>query len=347
MRASTDLLRPFLAAAFLAAVAAGCSGSASDEASPGDMVASGFPLRVVRDVRLPGGATRLDYQDLDSATHRLYIAHLGDSTVHVLDTSTLDVVATIDGLDDVHGLRLAPDLGRLYASATGSNEVATIDTGTNQVIARASTDEFPDGIAYDPDTAKVYVSSAHGRAETVVDGRTGQLLGSIDLGGGAGNSVYDPNTKHVLVNVQDRGHIAVIDPATDAIVDTIDTPSCEANHGLYVDSDHQLGFVACEGNATLLTIDLRTGDLVDARGVGDTPDVLAYDCGLGRLYVASESGTVTILDERDGELRSAGQAHVADNAHTIAVDPVTHRVFLPLQDVDGHPVVRVMEPSDR
>ena len=341
MRAFAGLLRSFLAAGLLVAVAAGCSGSASDEASPD------FPLRVVRDVRLPGGTTRLDYQDLDPATHRLYVAHLGDSTVQVLDTSTLDVVATIEGLDEVHGLRLAPDLDRLYASATGSDEVATIDTRTNQVIARVPTDDFPDGIAYDPDTGKVYVSSAHGRAETVVDGRTGQPLGSIDLGGGAGNSVYDPSTKHVLVNVQDRGHIAVIDPTTDTIVDTIDTPGCDANHGLYVDSEHQLGFVACEGNATLLTIDLRTGQLVDSRGVGDTPDVLAYDYGLGRLYVASESGTVTILDVRNGQVRTAGQAHIADSAHTIAVDPVTHRVFLPVEDVDGHPVVRVMDPTDR
>jgi YVTN family beta-propeller protein len=340
MRAFAGLLCSFLAG-LLVAVAAGCSGSTSDEASPD------LPLRVVRDVPLPGGTTRLDYQDLDPASHRLYVAHLGDGTVHVLDTSTLDVVATIEGLDEVHGLRLAPDLDRLYASATGSDEVASIDTRTNQVIARVPTDDFPDGIAYDPDTGKVYVSSAHGRAETVVDGRTGQPLGSIDLGGGAGNSVYDPSTKHVLVNVQDRGHIAVIDPTTDTIVDTIDTPGCDANHGLYVDSEHQLGFVACEGNATLLTIDLRTGQLVDSRGVGDTPDVLAYDYGLGRLYVASESGTVTILDVRNGQVRTAGQAHIADSAHTIAVDPVTHRVFLPLEDVGGHPVVRVMEPTDR
>src|SRR5262245_23059942 len=118
MRALDGLLRSSLAVGLLVAVAVGCSGSASDEATPD------FPLRVVRDVRLPGGTTRLDYQDLDPATHRLYVAHLGDSTVEVLDTSRLDVVATIDGLDEVHGLRLAPDFRRLYASATGSDEVA-------------------------------------------------------------------------------------------------------------------------------------------------------------------------------------------------------------------------------
>jgi DNA-binding beta-propeller fold protein YncE len=79
----------------------------------------------------------------------------------------------------------------------------------------------------------------------------------------------------VLVNVQDRGHIAIIDPHTDAVIGTIDTPDCESNHVLYVDPETELAFVACEGNATLLTIDLQTGRPVDSHDVGDAPDVLA------------------------------------------------------------------------
>ncbi len=179
--------RRLVAMGLAVSVVAACS--ASDQ---GDTVAPGIPLRVVRDIPQPGGATRLDYQDLDPQTKRLYIAHLGDGTVDVVDTGALDVVATIDGLADVHGLRLAPDLHRLFASATGSDEVVSIDTTTNEIVARAGTGDFPDGIGYDPDTGKVYVSDAHDRAETVIDGRTGRPVGSIDLGGGAGNTAYDP-----------------------------------------------------------------------------------------------------------------------------------------------------------
>ncbi len=36
-----------------------------------------LPLRTLSDVPLTGGATRLDYQSLDSDNGRLYIAHLG------------------------------------------------------------------------------------------------------------------------------------------------------------------------------------------------------------------------------------------------------------------------------
>ena len=36
----------------------------------------------------------------------------------------------------------------------------------------------------------------------------------------------------------------------------------------------------------------------------------------------------------------------APRAHSVAVDPATHRVYLPLANVGGHPVLRVLVPSD-
>jgi len=75
--------------------------------------------RVARDVRLPGGTSRWDYQVYDPASRRLYIAHLGASQIVVFDTAQQKVAGVIKGISDVHGLALAPDLGRLFASATG------------------------------------------------------------------------------------------------------------------------------------------------------------------------------------------------------------------------------------
>src|SRR5438445_13522149 len=72
-------------------------------------LAGKLPLTLIRDVPLPGGSTRLDYQVIDPAAKRLYISHLGDGTVHVLDLAGPSVVATIDGVYSVHGIALAPD----------------------------------------------------------------------------------------------------------------------------------------------------------------------------------------------------------------------------------------------
>jgi YVTN family beta-propeller protein len=326
-----------------AVVACACS-KTDTAAAPGATIA-GLPLRVVTDLPLPGGATRLDYQDLDPTARRLYVAHLGDSSIDVVDLDQLRVVTTINGVNSVHGVRVAPDRHRLYASAAGANQLDSIDTTTNQVVATAATGDYPDGIAYDPDANRVFVSNEQDTAESVIDASSGQRVDTIDLGGAAGNTAFDPTTKHILVNVQDRGHIAVIDPTTDRVIGTIDTPGCGSNHGLYVDASSQLAFDACEGNAKLLTIDLRTKQVTGTDDVGDTPDVLAWDPGLRRLYVASESGTVTILDENTTTLHEVAQAKLADAAHTVAVDPTTHRVYFALQEVDGRPTLRVMEPT--
>src|SRR5215210_7575912 len=84
-------------------------------------------------------------------------------------------------------------------------------------------------------------------------------------------------------------------------------------------------FVACDGNATLLVVDLRTGRVTGRFRVGDDdPDVLDFDAGLRRLYVAAESGVVAVFAERRRKLVKLGQALLARGAHSVAVDPRTH-----------------------
>jgi DNA-binding beta-propeller fold protein YncE len=72
--------------------------------------------------------------------------------------------------------------------------------------------------------------------------------------------------------------------------------------------------------------------------------VVAFDPGLSRLYVAAESGVVAVFDEKGTSVQKQGQAKLASGAHTVAVDPATHRVFFPLESHGGHPVLRMMAP---
>src|SRR6266853_5275621 len=57
--------------------------------TPSESLAAGaLLLKVLADIPLTGGTTRLDYQSLDSASGRLYIAHLGSDLVTVVDVNT-------------------------------------------------------------------------------------------------------------------------------------------------------------------------------------------------------------------------------------------------------------------
>ncbi len=64
-----------------------------------------------------------------------------------------------------------------------------------------------------------------------------------------------------------------------------------------------------------------------------------------RDNAASESGVVSVYDISGRRLHRIAQAFLHVNAHVVAVDPPTHRVYFPLQNVDGKPVMRVMEPQ--
>lgn len=73
-------------------------------------------------------------------------------------------------------------------------------------------------------------------------------------------------------------------------------------------------------------------------------DVLAFDLGLQRLYAASETGMVAVFAvAADRSVTEMGRGFLGPNAHTVAVDPATHRVYFPLENVGGRPVLRVMD----
>src|SRR6266478_6534186 len=270
------------------------------------------PLRVVADVPLPGSASRFDYQSLEPASGRLFISHMGAGQLVVFDVRAGRVIANLDGFPTVTGVLAVPVEHRAYASATGDHEVVVVNDSTFQIVARVPGPRFPDGIAYAPEERRVFVSDESGQRDFVIDATSNSVVARIELDGEAGNTQYDAGSHCVIVAVQTANHLAVIDPATATVVRRITFDNAvRYAHGFYIDAPHRL----------------------------------AFDPVLGRWYVAAESGVVAVFEERDGSLAQLGW-YRAPKAHSVAGDPTTHRVYLPLADVSGHPVLRVLVPSD-
>src|SRR5207237_624835 len=173
--------------ALLLLLLGGCNSRASSAALPAAV------LQRVRDVPLAGPAARFDYQDVDADARRLYVAHLGANRVDVVNLDTLEPVASVPGVAQVHGVR-------------PREELAAFDAATGEVTAR------------------------------------------IRLSG------------------------------------------CGGAHGVYVDAPTRRAFVACEDNARLAVVDLAHDRQTGIESVGGDPDVLAFDPGISRLYVAAETG---------------------------------------------------------
>jgi DNA-binding beta-propeller fold protein YncE len=302
-------------------------------------------LKKVADVPMPGPAVRFDYQTFDPSSGRLYIAHMNADQLVVFDTSKRQVVANLDGFKRVHGVTVAPEIHRLYASVTGNHQVVAVDTESLKTLGTAGPITYPDGLAYAPKQNKVFVSDEHGGVDAVIDVATNTLITNIPLGGGAGNTVYDSVAGHILVAVHGVNLLAVIDPARNQIINRIPLPGIKNPHGIALDTGDRIAFIAGEENHSLAMVDLRTMKVLSTYQVGDDPDVLAYDPGLKRLYVSAESGAVTIFQSHGKNLSLLGSLEMP-HAHTVSVDPKTHLVYFPLESLDGHPVLRIMEPAN-
>lgn len=226
-------------------------------------------------------------------------------------------------------------------SAAGQHEVVVVDDRTFAITARVGGIRFPDGIAYVPDVEKLFVSDESGEADVVIDARTNTRRSVIALGGEAGNTHYDSVSHCILVAVQTRNQLVAIDPVTERIVQRYDLPGSDHPHGFVLDAPGRLAFVTSEESGVLQVVDLRTMRVVATHRVGDEPDVVAWDPAWRRLYVASESGAVNAFVMSGATLRSLGAVQLP-HAHTVSVDPRTHRVYLALQDLGGRPVLRIL-----
>lgn len=317
----------------------GCTIAATPSDSP-----ESAPLKQVADVPLPGPAVRFDYQSLDTSHGRLYIAHMNADQLVVFDTRKREVVANLDGFPNVHGVWAVPELSRVYASATGERKVAVVDMETLKTLTKTGPIKYPDGIAYAPSAKRVFVSDEHGNADAVIDATTNSLIATIPLDGGAGNTVYDPGSGRILVAVHEKNELVAIAPATARIIAHYPVPGIESPHGIALDLSARLAFVAGEENNKLAVVDLTDLRVLATYPVGKDPDVLAFDTGLKQLYVSAESGNVTVFREDGKKLVTVGTFFMP-HAHTVSVDSDTHLVYFPLQNIDGHPLLRIMEPS--
>jgi YVTN family beta-propeller protein len=301
--------------------------------------------RVVADVPLNGGTSRFDYLSLDASGHRLYVAHLGASTITVFDTQGNKVVQDLPGVAGVHGVVAIPELHRIYASATNDNKVAVIDADSYKVVATVPTGDYPDGLAYDPDDHKLFVSNEHGGTDTVIDVNSNQRVADIQVGSDVGNTQYDSQSHRIFVAVGGPNQLVEIDPAANKVVAQHPLPGCDGAHGVYLNSTVRVAYVACESNAKLLAIDMASWQVTSADLVGATPDVLAFDSSLRRLYVASESGIVSVFQADGKGLRQLAEGNGGPNAHAVAVDPASHNVYLPLANLNGKPAMRILAPA--
>lgn len=301
-------------------------------------------LKQVGAIDLPGPAgRRFDYLTTADDQHYLLAAHLGPGILYVIDLHTNKLVRAIPDVPGVEGVEYVPELKKVYTSDWKENKIGVVDLRTMKVIKKLSTEDKPDGSAYAAPFHKLYVSDERGKAEAVVDVTSDTIVKTLHFESETGMPQYDPVAKLILVNLQDQNILAAIDPASDTVIARYPVANCKGNHGMALDAAHRRAFLVCEDSNQLAVFDLDKHATIASFAIPDGGDVVKFDAGLGRVYVACYSGAISVFHEDDpAHFRKLEDFKVQSKVHSLGIDPETHRVFTPEEQENGKPVSRMV-----
>ena len=307
-------------------------------ASGGDLVLS---------ATLPvGGEGRWDYITCDQEGRYLYVPR--SSHVMVLEAATGKTVADLAGTPGVHGVALAPDVGRGFTSNGQDGTVTVFDLKTNQPLGTVAAADDADCILYEASSHQVLVFCGDARAAVVFPASIPMAPGAagttIQLGGKPEFAASD-GAGHVYVNLTDTSEVAVLDLAAATV--TARWPLAPGAHptGLAVDAAAHRLYSGCR-NQKLIVLDTVDGHLLATLPIGSGVDAVACldggaaaSCGDGTLSVvrAGPTGTFAVVQTLT----------TAPGARTMAVDAAHGRIYLPTAELAPSRMMTAANPHPR
>jgi len=288
--------------------------------------------RVIGDIKI-GGEGGWDYLTVDSTARRLYVSHA--THVVVVDLDARKIVGNIPDTPGVHGIALAPELNKGFISNGRANTVTIFDLKTLKATGTAMTGENPDSIRYDSVSGRVFAFNGRSKSATVIDAKSENVVATIALVGKPEFSVADGRGK-VYVNIEDTNELVELDAAKAVVVKKYSLSPCSGPSGLAIDVKNHRLLSACS-NRLLAVSDPDTGKVVATPPIGAGSDGAAYDPGTGYAFTSNGDGTLTVVRQVGAAWEVVENIATERGARTIAVDEMTHNLYLPTAKIAQAP----------
>jgi DNA-binding beta-propeller fold protein YncE len=315
-------------AALMAFAACAFCYSGRTHAANAAAAASGYKVTGKISVAGEGG---WDYLVADADARRLYVSH--STHVVVYDVDSHAVVGDIPDTQGVHGIALAPELGRGFVSSGRANTVTIFDLKTQKTIGTVPAGTNPDAILYDGVTKRVFAFNGRSKDATVIDAAEGKVLGTFAVGGKPEFAVAD-GKGGVYVNVEDTSELLHIDAQKMTVLHRWPLAPCKEPSGLAMDTKTRRLFAVCD-NEMMAVVDADSGKVIATPKTGEGADAAAFDPGTNLAFSSNgESGTLTVVHE-DAVDKYSVVENVATkkSARTMALDLKTHTLYLPAADM--------------
>jgi len=274
-----------------------------------------------------GGEGGWDILTIDSAASRLYLSHA--TKVIVVDLRKNAVAGEIGDTPGVHAFVPIPELQRGFSSNGKESKSSVVDLTTLKTTSKIDTGSNPDAVVYEPRHGEVYVFNHTGNSVTVINAKAATVSVTIQLEGSPEFAAVDEKAGRIYCNIEDKSEVAVIDANKHEVVAHWSLAPGENPSGIALDARHHRLFSGCH-NKVMTMLDTESGKVIGTVPIGAGVDGCAFDDSTQFVFASCGDGTITIAkEEAPNKLPVVQVLKTERGARTIALDPRTHRIFLP------------------
>jgi DNA-binding beta-propeller fold protein YncE len=301
-------------------------------------------------IELPrsGPLTVLDYLTVNDQNLFVTSESSGALFKIAFDHSDLkaSTISEMRGAGAAHGVALVPDVSVAFITRSETNTVDVFEPRSLQRLATIPVADDADAILYIPSTRLIYVAHGEANMATLIDPEKRATVGTIRLPGKPEFPAIDSKSGLLFQNLEDTNAVAAIDVRQRSVVGQWHLAPCRGPSGMAIDSEQRRLFAVCSGNAKLVVFDLERHRVITSLGIGGGPDSVVFDSGVHRIYAAGKAGQMTVIEQNDPDhYRVLDEIHTHYGAHTLTVDPVSHKVFVAYASLLAHPRIAVFSPT--
>jgi DNA-binding beta-propeller fold protein YncE len=286
--------------------------------------AEGSGYRIINTFTL-GGEGGWDYLTLDADSRHLYISR--GTHVIVMNADSGVVEGDIPDTPGVHGIALAPELGKGFISNGRENTITIFDLKSLKMTSKVKAGQNPDAILYDPATKHVFTFNGKSHDSTAVDATNGNVLATIKLDGKPEFAVSD-GTGRVFVNIEDKSELTEIDPTGLKVKKSWPLAPCTEPSGLAIDRKTHRVFAGCD-NKMMAVVDYDSGKVVATLPIGEGVDATAFDPDTNLAFASCGDGHLTVVKEETKDKFSVVEnVATQEGARTMALDTKSHNAYV-------------------
>jgi DNA-binding beta-propeller fold protein YncE len=281
-------------------------------------------------VELTGTHGKFDFIKVDAARRRLLACHTGNGTLEVVDLDSSRLIKSIP-TGAAQGVFVEDKHGRYFVSASKPPQLVIIDAAKLEVTGTVPLPDPADLVCYFPGFNRVLVDNDEKPQMWIIDPEKKQIMQTNPYpGSGMEDFCLDKWQTSIFQNLKDTNKLAKSDFIENKVPALWSTLPAEKPHGLaLVNGGDDVAVVGGNGKLVLIsTKEDAEGKVVASADIAPHVDEIAYDPGLSRLYCASGTGVISVVDVAGEKLTSRGSIPSAAGAHSITVDPKTHTVWI-------------------